>query len=238
MDSPYSWVFHSTLAKKAAANWLLQSSNKLRNKEHLLKFTQPAINLINRNLYGTEDPHTYGDYLVEEIELNEMGWDTTYYNTISVIPIFCSNSEVPIPANFHPIPKYEREAENTDELYGKLPQRKDNDVLCPFCHLHFPSERQCNRHQKIHERRSAAHAMPAEEMELVTKDGSLLLTREEVCLSLDVICSMKLFAIIYRTRIVWKPPRSKCTSLLWWRCGNWKNTGLFVGTKNRGNVSL
>ena len=72
MDSPYSWVFHSTLAKKAAANWLLQSSNKLRNKEHLLKFTQPAINLINRNLYGTEDPHTYGDYLVEEIELNEM----------------------------------------------------------------------------------------------------------------------------------------------------------------------
>lgn len=179
VDSPYSWVFHSTLAKKAAANWLLQSSNKLRNKEHLLKFTQPAINLINRNLYGTEDPHTYGDYLVEEIELNEMGWDTTYYNTISVIPIFCSNSEVPIPANFHPIPKYEREAENTDELYGKLPQRKDNDVLCPFCHLHFPSERQCNRHQKIHERRSAAHAMPAEEMELVTKDGSLLLTREE-----------------------------------------------------------
>ena len=143
---------------------------------------------INQDLYGSEDSHTYGDYLVPEIEVNEMKSDVAgYYNVLTTIPIFFSNPRLTVPSSFHPIQKFvppqQHETYDKNDLYGELPQRSSTNIQCPLCHLHFSSERQCKRHQRIHkdyEKEAAIPVEQGEEVEIVAKDGSYLVSREEV----------------------------------------------------------
>ena len=103
------------------------------------------------------------------------------------IPIFYSNARLTLPSCFHPIQTFvhrrQDEAYDKQDLYGELPQRSAVNVQCPFCHLHFSSERQCKRHQRVHKDQEEEHAIPVEqgeEMEIIAKDGSYLVSREEV----------------------------------------------------------
>lgn len=165
-----------------------KSFNDYKKNKHLLQLVPEVVNRLNKALYGSEEPHTYGDYLINEIELNQMKPDPSgYYVVEYTIPIFYSNARLTLPSCFHPIQTFvhrrQEEAYDKQDLYGELPQRSAVNVQCPFCHLHFSSERQCKRHQRVHKDQEEEHAIPVEqgeEMEIIAKDGSYLVSREEV----------------------------------------------------------
>ena len=182
----------------SAACYHFKSFKDYKKSKHLLQLVPEVVNRVNKALYGSEEPHTYGDYLVTEIELNQMKSNVSgYYVVESTIPIFYSNARLIVPSGFHPIqtftPRRQDETFDKQELYGDLPQRSSANIQCPFCHLHFSSERQCKRHQRVHkeleeekanvvelEEEKANVVEQGEEMEIVAKDGSYLVPREEV----------------------------------------------------------
>lgn len=175
----------------SAACFYFKSFKDYKKSKHLLQLAPEVVNRVNKALYGSEEPHTYGDYLVTEIELNQMKSNVSgYYVVESTIPIFYSNARLIVPSAFHPIqtfaPHRQDETFDKQELYGDLPQRSSVNIQCPFCHLHFSSERQCKRHQRVHkeqeeeEEEKANLVEQGEEMEIVAKDGSYLVPREEV----------------------------------------------------------
>lgn len=120
--------------------------------------------------------------------MNQMKSSTgDYYTVVSTIPIFCSNPHLTVPSHFSPIKKFaphqQNETSDKYDVYGKLPQRSSTNIQCPYCQLHFSSQRQCSRHQRIHKVDEEHDNIPidqGEEAEIVTIDGSFLVSREEV----------------------------------------------------------
>ena len=183
-------------------------------ERHLFSISKQLIDSVNSLLYNGNARYTYGSYSFMEVELNEMKGTEDYYVTDYTIPII---NAIPFDSIREPpqinISSIHRQI---TDLYGDLPEKKNVDIQCSQCHLHFSSERQLKRHQRTHqssvniieeapsservdeptipadagfkrqERVSEEKAKrlalrnEAEEVQLDTADGSLLLPRDDV----------------------------------------------------------
>lgn len=183
MNEDYTqWTPHATIAKRSVALSYYQSIKDFKKEKERYIVPDYVIQRICDKLYKGNQKYYFGDYLFSAIELNEMKQaDNGYYNTLTTIPIQCSNQRLVNPVDFHPIHKPdEKEKEKKEEELGKLPERKGNDYPCLECNLHFPSERQLKRHERIHHNQVSNKENPSGPYILKVADGEMELSKEEV----------------------------------------------------------
>lgn len=161
-EDPFSWTAHATIAKRTAAVSSFKSVSDFKRNRELLSITNDMVYRVMSSLYGGDMNYYFGDYLFSEIELNEMKLDDNdYYVVDQKIPIYTQNS-IPLPPSFHSIQKPMIIEEHKTV---SLPERKSMIYDCPQCHLHFSTERQLNRHMRIHSKVDSASASPTPAIE-------------------------------------------------------------------------
>ena len=183
MNEDYAdWTPHATIAKSSVAISYYKSIKDFKKEKERYTIPDSVIQRICNHHFNGEKDYYFGDYLFSAIELNEMKLsDDGYYNTLTTIPIPCSNQHLVNPRNFHPIRKpTEKEMEKKEEELGQLPERKSNDYPCLECNLHFPSERQLRRHERIHHSQTAVKKSDSGPYRLKVADGEMELSKEEV----------------------------------------------------------
>ena len=147
------WTAHATIAKESYAMGFYNSFNEYKKDRHRYTIPNEVIDQLSRKLYNNEqNDFILGDYQFTEIEINKMGYDGNYYETDDTLFIPCDNVCLVAPKHFQPIKHYEPPVVEKTAEFEVIPDRKDNQFLCEQCGLHFPSERQLQRHGRQHRR--------------------------------------------------------------------------------------
>lgn len=184
IDNQDAWNAHATIAKESVASQYYPSYKEFKAERYRYTISDEVIESLNYRLYNDDQNYYFGDYLFSEVEVNSMSYDSSllYYKTTDTIPIPCSNQRLVNPEGFHSIKK--REQKQKQEVVEKvevvpLPERKSNEFCCSVCNLHFSSERQLQRHQRIHRTTQEVKEPSPSKFTLKVFDGELDLSKEE-----------------------------------------------------------
>ena len=172
------WTAHATIAKESCAMGFYNSYNEYKKDRHRYTIPSEVINQLSKNLYNNEqNDFIFGDYQFNEIEINEMGYDGEYYKNDDTLFIPCDNLRLVAPQHFQPIKNYEPPVVEKAVEFEVISDRKDNQFLCEQCGLHFSSERQLQRHGRLHRREITVEEKKS--FVLKVADGEMELEKKE-----------------------------------------------------------
>ena len=178
LDKYDKWTPHATIAKESYAMGFYKSYNEFKKDSQRYIIPNEVICQLSRNLYNNEEnDYIFGDFQFTGIEINEMGFDGEYYKREDIIPIQCDNLRLIPPEHFQKIKMYEPPAIKEVVEYEVISERKDNQYSCAQCGLHFPSERQLQRHERQHRRVVNVEEKTTYTLKVV--DGEIELNKKE-----------------------------------------------------------